>query len=520
MIDSLPRPETAPIEPFDREPTSTPPTPLASRPETSPTAASVAPPSANAATPATAARPLSPEEAQRRTAELQRLGEEIAELSLQIDAATYQLLVMIREFDERGGWDGGFRSCAHWMSWRTGTDLGAARERVRVARALADLPLVSEALRKGEVSYSKVRAISRVATPETEGELLRLAKAGTACHLERIVRGLRRVDRLQAVSDENRRDDSRYLSAHVDEDGMVVVRGRLPPEAGAVFLRALDAAQQQLFDVARQEKAQSLQDASPEQRRADALGLMAESALSAGLDPGTRGDRYQVVLHVEAEALPADSDTGAGVLDGQGVAAETCRRFTCDSARVLMRHAPDGSVLDVGRRTRAISPGLRRALEHRDGGCRFPGCTVRVCDAHHVKHWADGGETSMGNTILCCKHHHRLLHEGGFTMELSPAGEARFFRPDGRLVEEAPAIDRKWRDAVAAVSHRLRCQQITIDVPGSVPLWEGGPVDYGWAVEGLLELRERSGRREPTDVPAETCYPAPASPRETPRLMS
>ena len=129
-------------------------------------------------------------------AELDRLGDEIAELSAHLDAATARLLDLIREFDARGGWNHGFRSCAHWLSWRAGLDLGAARERVRVARTLPTLPRLAEALGRGELSYAKVRALTRVATPKTEERLLALGRAGSACQVERIVRGWRRVDRL------------------------------------------------------------------------------------------------------------------------------------------------------------------------------------------------------------------------------------------------------------------------------------------------------------------------------------
>src|SRR5438552_6678698 len=128
-------------------------------------------------------------------AEMDRLGDEIAELSAHLDAATARLLELIREFDTRGGWNTGFRSCAHWLAWRVGMDLGAARERVRVARALGSLPLLTDALGRGELSYAKVRALTRVAMPETEERLLAVGRAGTACHVERIVRGWRRVDR-------------------------------------------------------------------------------------------------------------------------------------------------------------------------------------------------------------------------------------------------------------------------------------------------------------------------------------
>src|SRR5246500_654692 len=129
-----------------------------------------------------------------QASDLDQLGDEIAELSAHLDAATARLLDLIREFDARGGWNSGFRSCAAWLSWRVGLDLGAARERVRVARALGTLPLLAQALARGELSYAKVRALTRVATPETEDRLLKVGQAGTAAHVERIVRGWRRVD--------------------------------------------------------------------------------------------------------------------------------------------------------------------------------------------------------------------------------------------------------------------------------------------------------------------------------------
>jgi len=256
--------------------------------------------------------------------ELEKLGERIAELSAQISAATYELLAMIRDFDERGGWGGGFRSCAHWLCWRVGLDPGAAREKVRVARALGALPLLAAAMRRGEISYSKVRALTRIATPAIEQSLLGFARAGTAAHVERLVRGMRLVDRIASGKDEKRRHATRYLHVYTDEDGMVTVRGRLTPEAGAALIRALDAGVEQLYGpwrhsqpaAAGQEGAEAAakaeaaaaaveaaEDFSAEQRRADALGLVAESALAAGLDPGTRGDRYQVVVHVDAEVL-------------------------------------------------------------------------------------------------------------------------------------------------------------------------------------------------------------------------
>src|ERR1700674_2170540 len=424
---------------------------------------------------------------------LDELGERIATLAAQISAATYELLIMLRDFDERGGWNRGFRSCAGWLGWRLGLDAGAAREKVRVARALAALPRLSDAMRSGQVSYSKVRALTRIATPANEGDLVSFALAGTAAHVERLVRGMRRVDRLAADQDEQLRHAARYLRAYTDEDGMVVVTGRLSPEAGAALLRALDAGVEQLYGPCGHRRGQPsgagnepTGEVSLEQRRADALGLVAESALAAGLDPGSRGDRYQVVVHVDAEALAGGGAGGSSWLaDGTPVSAETSRRLACDSARVVMRHATDGRVLDVGRRTRAISPGLRRALDHRDAGCRFPGCGRRLCDAHHVEHWADGGETNLANTVLLCRRHHRAVHEEGFSMELGPRGEARFHRPDGRPLPEATALPAVVGGPVAALVSRLSSEGVAVDGGETLPSWWGGPIDYDWEIHWL-----------------------------------
>src|SRR5216117_989135 len=229
------------------------------------------------------------------TRSLDHLGDEIAELSAHLDAATARLLELIREFDARGGWNTGFSSCAAWLSWRVGFDLGAARERVRVARALGTLPRLAQALAHGELSYAKVRALTRVATPETEERLLAVGRAGTADHVERIVRGWRRVDRIAEAREEARRHQSRALHVYHDEDGMVILRGRLAPEVGAVLVQALAAAREALYqgDV-------SAEPPTMAQQQADALALVAETALQHGIDPGAPGERYQVVVHVDA----------------------------------------------------------------------------------------------------------------------------------------------------------------------------------------------------------------------------
>ena len=238
------------------------------------------------------AAPLNPQQ----PPDLDLLGDRIAELSARIQAATYELLCYLREFDRQHGWEG-FRSCAHWLNWRTGLDLGAAREKLRVAAALAELNHLSAAMACGRLSYSIVRALTRVATPATEARLVAVACGATGAQVERLVRGWRQADREAQPDAEQVRLARRTLSTRVDDDGMLVLRARLTPEVGAVVLRAVEAALEQVPPAAEGDEASSAQ------RRADALGLVAESALAGGLDPGSPGDRFQVTVHVEAETL-------------------------------------------------------------------------------------------------------------------------------------------------------------------------------------------------------------------------
>src|SRR5438128_7065013 len=289
--------------------------------------------------------------ATHHASELDRLGDEIAELSAHLDAATARLLELIRAFDARGGWNTGFRSCAAWLSWRVGLDLGAARERVRVPRALGTLPLLADALARGQLSYAKVRALTRVATPETEARLLAVGRAGTAAHVERIVRGWRYVDRRAEAREAKHRHATRALHVYQAEDGMVVLRGRLEPEMGALVMQALAAARESLYQRARERAraATGFGDVSAEtptvtQQRADALALLAETALHHGLDPGPPGERYQVVVHVDAPVLADPEQPGQSVLEGgTHVSAETSQRLACDGWRAWSgRHGPSG----------------------------------------------------------------------------------------------------------------------------------------------------------------------------------
>jgi len=429
------------------------------------------------------------------TRSLEQLGDEIAELSAHLDAATARLLDLIREFDAREGWNTGFRSCAAWLSWRVGLDPGAARERVRVARALLTLPRLARALARGELSYAKVRALTRVATPETEERLLAVGRAGTAEHVERIVRGWRRVDRKAEARETVQRHRSRALHVYRDEDGMVTIRGRLAPEVGAVLVQALAAARETLYQQAHSQTGAAFPaDAFAEtptmaQQQADALALLAETALRHGIDPGAPGERYQVVVHVDAAVL-ADADAlGQSVLeDGARVSAETSQRLACDASRVVMQHGHDGRVMEVAARSRTIPPALRRALHHRDRGCRFPGCGLRFGQGHHIRHWAHGGPTTLSNLALLCRRHHRAVHEEGYEVKREPDGELRFYRPNGHLLPEVPAARYVPLDPVELLRTQAQAEGVNLHTRTASSGWLGERLDVGYAIDVLHPL--------------------------------
>jgi len=452
---------------------------------------------------------------------LDELGEQIAELSAHIEAATYRLLAAIAEFDRREGWGWGFQSTAHWMTWRLGIDLVTAREKVRVARALENLPLISDAFRQARVSYSKVRAMTRVATPENEGYLLYIAENGTADHVEKLVRSYRRATSGAALDEAKRQQEERYLEVYTDDDGMMVIRGRLPPEIGCLVQKALDAAVEmirrkdrgQRTEVTDQDlntteddsaessetsvcdcdddSAESLADMSTvPQLRADALGLIAETVLASGLNPPERGEAYQIMVHVDAQVLEDPLEEGQSELDtGHRVSAESSRRLACDAPVVILTHGPEGNVLHVGRKTRPVSLRLWRALSSRDRTCQFPGCsrTSRLA-AHHIEHWANGGETTPENLILLCRAHHWAVHEGGCRIRGQAPDGLIFIRPNGRSLPISPSPAPISKDVVDTIKACHRKQGLKISSETGLPYWNGETMDYDYAVTALMEF--------------------------------
>jgi len=380
-----------------------------------------------------------------RADELER---EITDLCAQINAASYRLLQLVAELDDEEPWGSwGLTSCAHFLNWRCGIGMNAAREKVRVAHALKQLPMISASFATGELSFSKVRAVTRIADPENEKELLELARYATAAQVEKLVRAYRGVERQADRERAARQHAARELNYYYDDDGSLVIHARLPAEEGAVVLQAFNAAMDARDAEQNSVESDDVTAVTPDppdsfsQRRADALTTLAETTIRHCPTALSAAERYQVVVHVTAETLAGD-DAGRCELDnGQRLALDTVRRITCDGSLLRITEDESGNPLDIGRKTRAIPPALRRALQARDGGCRFPGCNHRrFVDAHHIRHWADGGDTSIDNLALLCRHHHRLMHEDGFGVERSADGSIRFSRPDGRVIEEHPQL--------------------------------------------------------------------------------
>ncbi|MFX3657639.1 MAG: DUF222 domain-containing protein [bacterium] len=340
--------------------------------------------------------------------------------------AEHRFLVLLREFDFRRGWEAyGNHDCAEWLNWRCGISRTTAQEKVRVARALWTLPKIDAAFREGALSYSKVRALTRVASDVTEAELLDYALRCSAAQCEDYCRRLRNGDPAAAAADARRLHEGRSLMRHFRDDGSASMTVELPRESLEVVLAALERVGARLPE----DPSRSLFA-----KAADALVEMARQVLAgdngdaSGATASSSAEGRQVVVHVDAAAL-----SGAG--GESDLPLPTVRRLCCDGAVVPVIEK-QGRPLDVGRRQRIVPTAMKRALVARDRGCTFPGCHhQRFLEAHHVHHWADGGDTRLDNLLLLCSAHHTLIHDGGFSVLRRPDGSYCFLRPDGRPVE-------------------------------------------------------------------------------------
>ena len=449
-----------------------------------------------------------------------------------------ELLELVGEFDATGAvrfWTD-VKSAAHWLGWACSMTPGVAREHVRVARALRQMPTVRTAFRDGRLSYSKVREVTRVVGLVDDAQLVELALTATASQLARTVSGFRAADGTRI-----RQQAKRAVTWHTRDDGMVEVRAVLPPDEGAVVVAALAAAQDQFGtppdkpDPAQAPAAVAAPSTAPAYSQADGLLDVARTFLETTPQDRSGEDRRLVVVHVAADQLggadlgdvpagdvpagdvPAGTSPGARPTEAPGrsteptchvegvgpVEVETARRLACDAdllGAVVDRH---GDVLALGRTRRLVSRAQRRALMIRDGMCQFPGChQTRHLDAHHRVSWAQGGPTDLDNLVLLCQWHHTAVHEGGMSIRRAPGGTSRwrFVMPDG-------TSHRPWWDA-DTLAHLL-AEQVTRQVDdGTVddgkvdvtsfadpdaqtirPRWAGEPFDLHACVEALFTMR-------------------------------
>ena len=413
----------------------------------------------------------------------QELEDELTALAARIAAATAQFLRALGEFDARKGWDvEGIRSCAQWLSWRCGMALGTAREHVRVARSLRSLPQTSAALAAGDISFSKARAITRIATEETEPELLTVGRHGTAQQVETVVRGLRRADKSDPRT--LAPDQRTYFRHRWDDDGTLYVQGRLSTVDGPTFLAALHGMLDRLDDdrAADEKQHPASIDGSaddPGDDPGDPTGdsvpqvedvpagtsdedneggrhatllegfvALAQTALDSESRRGPSAHHPDVVVHVDADVLTSPDSTRDPLSDrcrienGPGLTARVARQLACDGGIILHVHGPDGSSLAIGRRTRRPNAAIMRALWYRDGGCIHPACgRRRFLQAHHVVHWADGGPTDLSNLVLLCSRHHHDAHHGRIGVVWAGVGEPRVTGAS-EVIERAPLLPR------------------------------------------------------------------------------
>lgn len=504
---------------------------------------------------------------------LAQLERDLVACASRLFALEAWFLRLLGAFDRREGWAGaGVRSCAHWLSWRCGISLHAAREKVRVARSLEGLPLIAEAFAAGRVSYSKVRAVTRVATPQDEGMWLDLAESGTATHVERITAGYRRATDHGAEGDGAGKDSSDAESAPVTgevhrrylPDGRVELRLVLTPEDAALVVQALDVASPAdaelhpdaadddhddhedggdaagagedgdddaalvagassdssagsrssrdgadvrdgcaMWSAMARSRRRSYVSGCLPGRLGQGLVRVAESFLAHGHQARAAADRYLLSIQVDAEVLAAGRDPepfeiGELMPDGERLSGHVLRRIGCDATLQAVLLRTDGSPLDVGRARRVVSRRQRRALQSRDRGCVFPGCTERRwVDAHHIVHWADGGRTDLSNLVLLCRWHHGVVHELGLHIVIVD-GRARVHGSHG---EELPAVP-ELADVPPAERPTLHRPGAALpealgnSVVGEPPChWAGEPLDLGYAVGALCDLT-REWRRE------------------------
>ena len=449
---------------------------------------------------------------------LERLEAQICEVAGHLAAATCRFLVLLAEFDERRGWASWeVSSCAAWLSWRCQMSSGTAREHVRVARALRDLPVIKKEFAAARLSYAKVRALTRIATPATEEQLAVMAIPMTGNQLERFARAHRKCSRADDAAARVRR----RLTWRFEEDGSLVGSFRLPPLQSAVLLKALRAAaaEVELPGGAEPPGVSAETPPGPDGRvvatspdLADALVQVAESFLAGKVAGADDAEVYQVMVHVGTDAMagvsaetpepapapvPGDpADPGrCHVEDGAAISVTTAHMLSCTAALSWMLHGDGGKILKLGRRRRRPDKALRKAARERDHGrCRFPGCESRKVDLHHIQYWANGGRTDLDNLLSLCKWHHMVVHDRGYLIAAAQDGTFAFYDPGGSVIPPSPALPAP--DGAIAEVHDAEVAADTI-----IPPWSGERLDLDYAIYTCLAnekiLKDRAVGRDP-----------------------
>lgn len=362
----------------------------------------------------------------------------------------------------------GVRSAADWVAWRLGITGAESVRYVETAVKLEELPEIRRAFAEGEFSFEQMATICTVATPDTQETMLTLLRYSTAIQLKRICAAyLREVSSMDAAV----KHASRYVRRRL-VDGMYQLSARLSPEDGAVLDQALAAARERLRE-----------ESDDEIGAADALVAVAHRSLS-GSDSGvSSAERYQVNVHIDLDNLLGQDGTLSEIEGLGAIHPAAAHRLCCDGSLVTLLER-GGKILDVGRRTRAISPALRRALYARDRHCRFPGCNQSVfTEAHHIVFWGLGGETKLGNLVLLCSFHHTLVHTAGLTIDPLPDGDFEFKSPDGTTIAR---FLRRLKAEGEDLRHRAIVQGLEIGPETSVTDWDGSRLDFTTVVNDLF----------------------------------
>lgn len=381
---------------------------------------------------------------EKPTPDTDSMAKQLRLLAHEIETRHADLVLLLAQFDEAEAWRAsGAKHCVAWMNAELDICPSLARDTLRVAYALRDLPQITSLFRSGRLGWSKTRALTRVATSDNEHGLAATALDMTAGDVVRMVSQYRWKRTLDDINAENKADRIRHerrgLSWSNSGDGNTVFKLTLPPDAAAHFLRCIERAEEQLLDRENMETPAPQDSATPDespprptatQRRADAAIAMAESSMTADASGNGPAERFQVVVHVDADVL-AEGVTGGSksekevklplpvraFIQGTGaITAATAQRISCDSSLVTVI-SERGEPLSIGRKARAWPEPMLRALRARDECCQFPGCTsTRWLQAHHIVYWAQGGETSVRNGCMLCSDCHRRVHEQGWSI--------------------------------------------------------------------------------------------------------